>query len=138
MEIRTETNTQSGCQTTKITSGRSSRLNALNQPSHNCSIAVSTVISCETLYWRGCNSLPQGDQASGQPSDRRPRQQPCPRWYQSVSAYFSQELSALFSLICSWHFFFLTAEVFFQPICCLLYTSPSPRDRTRSRMPSSA
>eukprot|EP00656_Telonema_subtile_P047384 TRINITY_DN54375_c0_g1_i1.p1 TRINITY_DN54375_c0_g1~~TRINITY_DN54375_c0_g1_i1.p1 ORF type:complete len:103 (+),score=5.21 TRINITY_DN54375_c0_g1_i1:93-401(+) len=22
--------------------------------------------------------------------------------------------------------------------CCLLYTSPSPRDRTRSRMPSSA
>ena len=25
-----------------------------------------------------------------------------------------------------------------QPIACLLYTSPSPRDRTRSRMPSSA
>ena len=25
-----------------------------------------------------------------------------------------------------------------QDICCLLYTSPSPRDRTRSRMPSSA
>ena len=24
------------------------------------------------------------------------------------------------------------------PIFCLLYTSPSPRDRTRSRMPSSA
>ena len=24
------------------------------------------------------------------------------------------------------------------PISCLLYTSPSPRDRTRSRMPSSA
>ena len=24
------------------------------------------------------------------------------------------------------------------PIICLLYTSPSPRDRTRSRMPSSA
>ena len=24
------------------------------------------------------------------------------------------------------------------PPCCLLYTSPSPRDRTRSRMPSSA
>ena len=24
------------------------------------------------------------------------------------------------------------------PQCCLLYTSPSPRDRTRSRMPSSA
>ena len=25
-----------------------------------------------------------------------------------------------------------------RPITCLLYTSPSPRDRTRSRMPSSA
>ena len=25
-----------------------------------------------------------------------------------------------------------------RPECCLLYTSPSPRDRTRSRMPSSA
>ena len=25
-----------------------------------------------------------------------------------------------------------------QPEACLLYTSPSPRDRTRSRMPSSA
>ena len=25
-----------------------------------------------------------------------------------------------------------------QVIACLLYTSPSPRDRTRSRMPSSA
>ena len=25
-----------------------------------------------------------------------------------------------------------------DPFCCLLYTSPSPRDRTRSRMPSSA
>ena len=25
-----------------------------------------------------------------------------------------------------------------QPLACLLYTSPSPRDRTRSRMPSSA
>ena len=25
-----------------------------------------------------------------------------------------------------------------DPAICLLYTSPSPRDRTRSRMPSSA
>ena len=41
-----------------------------------------------------------------------------------------------------------TSEPFFEgtqaiekellDICCLLYTSPSPRDRTRSRMPSSA
>ena len=27
---------------------------------------------------------------------------------------------------------------FVHPYGCLLYTSPSPRDRTRSRMPSSA
>ena len=29
-------------------------------------------------------------------------------------------------------------EIFVQTETCLLYTSPSPRDRTRSRMPSSA
>ena len=29
-------------------------------------------------------------------------------------------------------------KIFYNCICCLLYTSPSPRDRTRSRMPSSA
>ena len=30
-------------------------------------------------------------------------------------------------------------DLLFQfPYSCLLYTSPSPRDRTRSRMPSSA
>ena len=32
----------------------------------------------------------------------------------------------------------VTAAADAQPGCCLLYTSPSPRDRTRSRMPSSA
>ena len=30
------------------------------------------------------------------------------------------------------------AFVGYGPEACLLYTSPSPRDRTRSRMPSSA
>ena len=30
------------------------------------------------------------------------------------------------------------ARVLMQHLLCLLYTSPSPRDRTRSRMPSSA
>ena len=30
------------------------------------------------------------------------------------------------------------AEIIEQYLTCLLYTSPSPRDRTRSRMPSSA
>ena len=32
----------------------------------------------------------------------------------------------------------LEEEVKQNPTICLLYTSPSPRDRTRSRMPSSA
>ena len=30
------------------------------------------------------------------------------------------------------------SDVFIDHVVCLLYTSPSPRDRTRSRMPSSA
>ena len=34
---------------------------------------------------------------------------------------------------------FTTNDILFhQSTICLLYTSPSPRDRTRSRMPSSA
>ena len=32
----------------------------------------------------------------------------------------------------------LIDSIFNYDNCCLLYTSPSPRDRTRSRMPSSA
>ena len=32
----------------------------------------------------------------------------------------------------------LTPEYVPERLTCLLYTSPSPRDRTRSRMPSSA
>ena len=35
--------------------------------------------------------------------------------------------------------FFLLAALFSKELdCCLLYTSPSPRDRQKSRMPSSA
>ena len=33
---------------------------------------------------------------------------------------------------------FVKTENLDESNCCLLYTSPSPRDRTRSRMPSSA
>ena len=32
----------------------------------------------------------------------------------------------------------LSNEEYWQPIACLLYTSPSPRDLSTSRMPSSA
>ena len=31
-----------------------------------------------------------------------------------------------------------TVFIIGEDVACLLYTSPSPRDRTRSRMPSSA
>ncbi|WDT36643.1 hypothetical protein PVA38_09915 [Streptococcus pneumoniae D39] len=34
--------------------------------------------------------------------------------------------------------FFFLSKFFTLYYSCLLYTSPSPRDRTRSRMPSSA
>ena len=33
---------------------------------------------------------------------------------------------------------FIIEHLFNNIVLCLLYTSPSPRDRTRSRMPSSA
>ena len=37
-----------------------------------------------------------------------------------------------------WEISFEEYKKFLEPYTCLLYTSPSPRDRTRSRMPSSA
>ena len=43
-----------------------------------------------------------------------------------------------FDNIDSFNFDALEEELSEQLISCLLYTSPSPRDRTRSRMPSSA
>ena len=51
-------------------------------------------------------------------------------------------LSAALLLLCAG---FSASALAHNPMCeckaidaCLLYTSPSPRDRTRSRMPSSA
>ena len=49
------------------------------------------------------------------------------------SAFFAATLLLLISLI-----LFFIKEVFRQGVFCLLYTSPSPRDATLSRMPSSA
>ena len=46
--------------------------------------------------------------------------------------HYKVDLAAGFPLL-------TTKKIFFNSvISCLLYTSPSPRDRTRSRMPSSA
>ena len=36
------------------------------------------------------------------------------------------------------HFYFMDTSTYEQIHICLLYTSPSPRDRQKSRMPSSA
>ena len=55
----------------------------------------------------------------------------------SVVAYFGITLFAAFFLKSAWEFWMLAVAVgLFQG--CLLYTSPSPRDISGSRMPSSA
>ena len=63
---------------------------------------------------------------------RAPRDLPrCPIQYEPDSAPGVDDLEDVYR----------EAEVlrkFVGPLICLLYTSPSPRDRTRSRMPSSA
>ena len=46
-----------------------------------------------------------------------------------------EKLTGYQELIQSW---IITSHSYERLLCCLLYTSPSPRDRTRSRMPSSA
>ena len=47
-------------------------------------------------------------------------------------------LASLFGLVDGFRQSLLTASVIGQILTCLLYTSPSPRDRQKSRMPSSA
>ena len=54
----------------------------------------------------------------------------------SASDYPPQALDV--PLVGSFNAYSLEAIARAQPDLCLLYTSPSPRDRTRSRMPSSA
>jgi len=49
----------------------------------------------------------------------------------------SSSIEGMYTLLANF-FYGVDVEVAFQDVVCLLYTSPSPRDRTRSRMPSSA
>ena len=46
---------------------------------------------------------------------------------------FGMWVASLAAVLVDWHIFAGS-----QPVTCLLYTSPSPRDATLSRMPSSA
>ena len=57
-----------------------------------------------------------------------------------ISSMYSKSLSILFKINEIELSKDLANEQFLSILCkiCLLYTSPSPRDRTRSRMPSSA
>ena len=48
------------------------------------------------------------------------------------------DIRPCFNGVGSWEVFDDTGTVHDTYDTCLLYTSPSPRDRTRSRMPSSA
>ena len=54
----------------------------------------------------------------------------------SSKGYEVRELPALRSPFSFWPRIYMSSQDYHNP--CLLYTSPSPRDRTRSRMPSSA
>ena len=56
--------------------------------------------------------------------------------YEAYGLKYSQPVAVWLVLVCLT--LFLVLRVLALPGNCLLYTSPSPRDRTRSRMPSSA
>ena len=45
---------------------------------------------------------------------------------------------AILLIIVTWYIYYILKMAYAEMNDCLLYTSPSPRDRTRSRMPSSA
>ena len=56
----------------------------------------------------------------------------------SLSLYPLQFVPTMHFVYYSCVFFFLSSFLHPSPTSCLLYTSPSPRDRQKSRMPSSA
>ena len=67
------------------------------------------------------------------------------KWIANSEKYCGKLLFIAKGKQCSWHYHSLKDEVFYIQsgkimlyYGCLLYTSPSPRDRVLSRMPSSA
>ena len=63
--------------------------------------------------------------------------------YNGRRVYVNQNIEQIFNSVVRWEKSYCKTPDQQDPIytmvdICLLYTSPSPRDRTRSRMPSSA
>ena len=52
--------------------------------------------------------------------------------------WFLAIITAAIALLCLYGLFKQIRGSFIRTLACLLYTSPSPRDRQKSRMPSSA
>ena len=61
-----------------------------------------------------------------------------PKTKAQTTTLFAWALIAPAALVMFWIVVWPLYETFRLSFTCLLYTSPSPRDRTRSRMPSSA
>ena len=59
-------------------------------------------------------------------------------WYYSKIYADTQDIDGVYVMNVAYHYSDDGGKTFKSSNACLLYTSPSPRDRTRSRMPSSA
>ena len=59
-------------------------------------------------------------------------------WFRGYDMDPEQELSRVFEDVSGYDDMVILREIDVESHCCLLYTSPSPRDATLSRMPSSA
>ena len=74
-----------------------------------------------------------GDDTGDNISDRNPA------YCELTGVYWAwKNLKADYVGLVHYRRYFTHKGFFLRSILCLLYTSPSPRDRTRSRMPSSA
>ena len=60
------------------------------------------------------------------------------RWLAPILSFTAEEIWHSLPALADRPASVLFAQWHVLPVPCLLYTSPSPRDRTRSRMPSSA
>ena len=118
----------------KITTTKRTSTTEMEQPTRTLVIFGATGDLCrrklipalETLDKKGL--LPDNFKIIGASRSEHDRQS----WMESLGQYYKAE----FSLKLDYHRCDLSDVDSLRS--CLLYTSPSPRDRTRSRMPSSA